>query len=124
MFNKLILSTFAVSTFTVPALAGPYLNVEANQGWAGKDFQGALLETHVGYESSLGDSSSWYIQGGPAVSFPDDAEQVGAASGKVGLGVDVTENLSVYGEVSAITSEGLETEGLGVGAKTGVKYSF
>ena len=28
------------------------------------------------------------------------------------------------GEVSAITSEGLEIEGLGVGAKTGVKYKF
>ena len=117
----LIISTLA---FAAPAAAGVYVNVEANQGWSGEDYQGALLETHVGYENSLGDSASWYIQGGPAVSFPDDAEQVGAASGKVGLGVDVTKRLSVYGEVSAITSEGLEVEGLGVGAKTGVKYKF
>ena len=36
----------------------------------------------------------------------------------------MTKKLSVYGEVSAITSEGLEIEGLGVGAKTGVKYKF
>ena len=117
----LIISTLA---FAAPAAAGVYLNVEANQGWSGEDYQGALLETHVGYENSLGDSASWYIQGGPAVSFPDDAEQVGAASGKVGLGVDVTKKLNVYGELSAATAEGLELEGLGVGAKTGVKYKF
>jgi hypothetical protein len=122
--KTIALSTLALSSFALPAMAGAYLNIEANQGWSGEDYQGALLETHVGYENSLGDSASWYIQGGPAISFPDDAEQVGAASGKVGLGVDVTKKLSVYGEVSAITSEGLELEGLGVGAKTGVKYKF
>ena len=117
----LIISTLA---FAAPAAAGVYVNVEANQGWSGEDYQGALLETHVGYENSLGSNSSWYIQGGPAVSFPDDAEQVGAASGKVGLNVGVTKRLSAYGEVSAITSEGLEVEGLGVGTKAGFKYSF
>ena len=124
MFNKIALSTLAVSAFALPAAAGVYVNVEANSGWAGEDYAGTLLETHVGYENALGDSSSWYIQAGPAVSFPDDAEQVGAASGKVGLNVAVTKRLSAYGEVSAITPEGLELEGLGVGTKAGLKYSF
>ena len=122
--KNIALSTLALSAFAMPAMAGVYLNVEANQGWSGEDYQGTLLETHVGYENSLGDSASWYIQGGPAVSFPDDAEQVGAASGKVGLNVSVTKRLSAYGEVSAATTEGLELEGLGVGTKAGLKYSF
>ena len=117
----LIISTLA---FAAPAVAGVYVNVEANSGWAGEDYAGTLLETHVGYENALGNSSSWYIQAGPALSFPDDAEQVGAASGKVGLNVAVTKRLSAYGEVSAITPEGLELEGLGVGTKAGLKYSF
>ena len=117
----LIISTLA---FAAPAVAGVYVNVEANSGWAGEDYAGTLLETHVGYENALGNSSSWYIQAGPAISFPDDAEQVGAASGKVGLNVAVTKRLSAYGEVSAITPEGLELEGLGVGTKAGLKYSF
>jgi len=122
MKNALIaISTLA---FAAPAVAGVYVNVEANSGWAGEDYAGTLLETHVGYENALGDSSSWYIQAGPAISFPDDAEQVGAASGKVGLNVAVTKRLSAYGEVSAITPEGLELEGLGVGTKAGLKYSF
>ena len=124
MFNKIAISTLAVSTFALPAAAGVYVNVEANSGWAGEDYAGTLLETHVGYENALGDSSSWYIQAGPAISFPDNAEQVGAASGKVGLSVAVTKRLSAYGEVSAITPEGLELEGLGVGTKAGLKYSF
>ena len=124
MFNKIALTTLAVSSFAVPAIAGPYVNVEANQGWSGNDYSGALLETHVGYENSLGDSASWYIQGGPAISFPDDAEQVGAVSGKVGMGVDLTKRLSAYGEVSAMTNEGMELEGMGVGMKTGLKYKF
>ena len=122
--KNIALSTLALSSFAMPAMAGVYLNVEANQGWSGEDYQGTLLETHVGYENSLGKNASWYIQGGPAVSFPDDAEQVGAASGKVGLNVSVTKRLSAYGEVSAITPEGLELEGLGVGTKAGLKYSF
>ena len=122
--KNIALSTLALSAFAMPAMAGMYLNVEANQGWSGEDYQGTLLETHVGYENSLGENASWYIQGGPAVSFPDDAEQVGAASGKVGLSVAVTKRLSAYGEVSAITPEGLELEGLGVGTKAGLKYSF
>ena len=122
--KNIALSTLALSSFAMPAMAGVYLEVEANQKWSGQDYSGASLETHVGYENSLGDSASWYIQAGPAISFPDDAEQNGAASGKVGLGVDVTKRLSAYGEVSAITSEGLEVEGLGVGVKTGLKYKF
>ena len=122
MKNALIaISTLA---FAAPAVAGVYVNVEANSGWAGEDYAGTLLETHLGYENALGDSSSWYIQAGPAISFPDDAEQVGAASGKVGLNVAVTKRLSAYGEVSAATPEGLELEGLGVGTKAGLKYSF
>ena len=124
MFNKIALSTLSLSSFALPAAAGVYVNVEANQAWSGEDYAGTLLETHVGYENSLGKNASWYIQGGPAVSFPDDAEQVGAASGKVGLNVSVTKRLSAYGEVSAITPEGLELEGLGVGTKAGLKYSF
>jgi hypothetical protein len=124
MFNKIALSTLAVSAFALPASAGVYLEVEANQKWSGQDYSGASLETHVGYENSLGDSASWYIQGGPAISFPDDADQVGAASGKTGLKVAVTKRLEAYGEVSVATVEGLELEGLGVGTKAGLKYKF
>ena len=117
----LIISTLA---FAAPVAAGPYVNLEAKQKWSGEDYKSATLETHVGYENKLGDSASWYIQGGPQIRFPDDAEQVGAASGKTGMKFKVTKRLSAYGEVSAATKEGLELEGLGVGTKAGLKYKF
>jgi hypothetical protein len=124
MTNKLILSTLAVASFSAPAIAGPYVNLEAKQKWSGENYKSATLDTHVGYENKLGDSASWYIQGGPQVRFPDDAGQVGAASGKTGMKFKVTKRLSAYGEVSAATKEGLELEGLGVGTKAGLKYKF
>ena len=113
-----------MSCFAAPAIAGPYVNLEAKQKWSGEDYKSATLDTHVGYENKLGDSASWYIQGGPQIRFPDDAEQVGAASGKTGMKFKVTKRLSAYGEVSAATKEGLELEGLGVGTKAGLKYKF
>ena len=124
MTNKLILSTLAVASFFAPAIAGPYVNLEAKQKWSGENYKSATIDTHVGYENKLGDSASWYIQGGPQVRFPDDAGQVGAASGKTGMKFKVTKRLSAYGEVSAATKEGLELEGLGVGTKAGLKYKF
>jgi hypothetical protein len=116
-----ILSMVFVGT---PAVAGPYVNVEANQGYAGRDYTGAVVETHVGYENSLGEHASWYIQGGPHVSFPDNANTVGATSGKVGGSVNLTKRASVYGELSAATVEDIELDGLNVGVKSGFKYSF
>ena len=124
MFNKIALSTLAVSSFALPAAAGVYLNVEANQGWTGTSYNGALVETHVGYEDSIGGNAAWYIQGGPAVSFPNGEDKVGLVSGKAGIGVDLTDRLNAYGEISAATPEGFQTEGLGVGFKTGFKYKF
>ena len=122
--KNIALSTLALSAFALPALAGPYVNLEAKQKWSGENYKSATLDTHVGYENKLGDSATWYIQGGPQVRFPDDAEQVGAASGKTGMKFKVTKRLSAYGEISAATKEGMELEGLGVGTKAGLKYKF
>jgi len=118
-------SAAAVAFAPAAALAGPYVNVESNSGFVGSDYQSSTVETHLGYESALGDSSSWYIQGGPAIVIPDDADTTTELSGKVGLSVAATEQLSVYGELSAITSGEIDfDEDLSVGAKVGVKYNF
>ena len=105
------------------AQAGPYANVETNSGFSGNNYTSTLLETHLGYEGSVNDAS-WYIQGGPAVSLPDDASATGAASGKVGGSVAVTSKTDVYGEVAAATAEGIELDDLNVGVKLGMKYKF
>tara|TARA_E500000178_G_scaffold299972_1_gene307979 strand:- start:5881 stop:6264 length:384 start_codon:yes stop_codon:yes gene_type:complete len=116
----------AVAFAPAAALAGPYVNIESNSGFGGSDYDSTLLETHVGYESPLGESASWYIQGGPALSFVDGEEgSTTELSGKVGLSVAATENLSVYGEVAAITTEEINfDEDLNANIKLGVKYNF
>ena len=125
----MIKSVFAAAAASVlsagAAVAGPYVNVETNAGWAGDDYTGAVTDLHVGYEGDLGESASWYVQGGPAIVSLDGEEAETRYSGKVGLSVGVTERLSAYGELSAITADtDFSAEDLNVGGKLGVKYSF
>ena len=122
--KTLFISTASI-LFAAPVLAGPYLNVEANSSFSDKDYTGTLLETHVGYDSALGERASWYIQGGPAFGFVDGDDEVGdAASGKVGLSVDLTKRLNAYGEIAAITGEEFDFDSISTGVKAGLKYSF
>ena len=105
------------------AVAGPYVNVEANSGWSGSDYSGTTTDLHVGYEGALGESGSYYVQGGASLVSPDGGETDTVPSGKAGLGLGLTEALGAYGEVSFIGS-GDEDIDRGYGAKLGLKYSF
>jgi hypothetical protein len=127
MFKSTIATLAAAAAFAAPgaALAGPYVNIEANAGWTGDDYTGATTDAHVGYEGALGDSgASYYVQGGPAIVSVDGEELSTRFSGKAGVGVPVTDALGIYGEVSFITAEDEFLDDLGVGGKLGVKYNF
>jgi len=125
MFKSVFAATAALSMSAGAALAGPYVNIENNAGFTGSDYTGSVTETHVGFDGALGESAGWYVQGGPAFVSPDGGDTTTELSGKVGIGVDVTERLNVYGEVSAITQDEINfDEDLNVGTKVGVKFSF
>ena len=64
----------AIALAPAAALAGPYVNVEANSGWTGSDYNSTTTDLHVGYEGELGESASYYVQGGASVVSPDGAE--------------------------------------------------
>ena len=122
---KALLLAGAASFLAAPAFAGPYVNIENNAGFTGSDFEGSVTETHVGYESALGESSAWYIQAGPALVSPDGEDLTTELSGKVGIGADVTENVNVYAEIAAQTSDEINFDSdLNIGTKLGIKYSF
>jgi len=106
------------------AVAGPYVNVETNAGYTGNDFNGSVTDLHVGYEGELGEDAAWYVQGGPAIVAVDGEENETELSGKAGLGLDVTEQLNIYGEVSFLTANQDFGDDLGLGVKAGVKYNF
>ena len=125
MIKSVFAATAALSMSAGAALAGPYVNVEANAGWTGDDYTGATTDIHVGYEGAIGESgASFYVQGGPAIVAADGAENSTRFSGKAGIGIPVTDAFSAYGELSFITAEDEFMDDLGVGGKLGVKYNF
>ncbi len=121
MIKSVFAATAALSMSAGAALAGPYVNVEANAGWTGDDYTGATTDIHVGYEGEIG-AASYYVQAGPAIVAVDGEETDTQFSGKVGLGVPVSDALSAYGEVSFLTAE--DEDDFGVGGKLGLKYNF
>ena len=123
MIKSVFAATAALSMSAGAAFAGPYVNVETNAGWTGADYTGAATDLHVGYEGALGESASWYVQGGATYVSPDGADADTVPSGKAGISVAATESLGVYGEVSFVGS-GDEDIDRGYGGKLGVKYNF
>ena len=123
MIKSVFAATAALSMSAGAALAGPYVNVETNAGWTGADYTGAGTDLHVGYEGALGESGSYYIQGGATVLTPDGGDADTVPSGKAGLGLALTDALGAYGEVSFVGS-GDSNVDRGYGAKLGLKYSF
>ena len=125
MIKSVFAATAALSMSAGAAFAGPYVEVENNAGFTGSDFEGSVTETHVGYEADLGESAGWYIQGGPAFVSPDGGETTTELSGKVGIGADVSENIGVYAEIAARTSDEINfDEDLNIGTKVGIRYTF
>jgi len=104
------------------AIAGPYVNIEANSGFYGADYLGTATDFHVGIEGPLGESASWYLQGGPAILSPDGGEAETIITAKGGGSVDLTEKLSVYGEISF--ASGVDDPKNSYGTKVGAKYKF
>jgi len=101
MIKTAIATLAATAAIVAPsaALAGPYVNVETNAGWTGADYSGAATDFHVGYEGALGESASYYVQGGATLVSPDGAENDTVPSGKAGVGVSLSDALGAYGEV-------------------------
>ena len=125
MIKTAFAASAAAVAFAAPgaALAGPYLNVEANSGFTGSDYTGTTTDLHVGYEDALGESASYYVQVGASVVSPDGGSADTVPSGKAGLGVALTDSLGAYGEVSFIGSGDADVD-RGYGTKIGLKYSF
>ena len=123
IIKSVFAATAALSVSAGAALAGPYVNVEANSGWTGSDYSGTTTDLHLGYEGALGESGSYYVQGGASLVSPDNGETDTVPSGKAGLGLALTDALGAYGEVSFVGS-GDEDLDRGYGAKLGVKYNF
>ena len=129
MSIKSTLAAAAAAPFLLSsaAFAGPYVNVEANASYPDGDYTGATTDVAVGFEGSTSEGKiAYYIQGGPAfvhTETTDDTET--EFSGKAGASVAVNEDLSIYGELSGISSEDSTGDDIvNFGGKIGAKFVF
>ena len=124
MIKTAFAAAAAAVAFAAPgaALAGPYVNVEANSGFTGSDYTGTTTDAHVGYSGSAG-LVDWYAQVGASYVNPDGGTPDTVPSGKAGASIAATESLSVYGEVSFLGS-GDDDIDRGYGTKIGATWSF
>ena len=123
MIKSTLAALAAAPLFAGAAMAGPYVNVEANSGFTGSNYTGTAIDTHLGYEGALGESASWYVQGGATIIAPDAGASDTVPSGKAGLSAGLTEQLSAYGEVSFLGS-GVAGVDRSYGTKAGLKFAF
>jgi len=123
--KALFISTAAVM-MAAPAIAGPvYYNPEVKSSFKGYDYGKTVFYNDIGFQNKFKNGGSFYLQGGPAVVLPDGGDQTTEFHAKTGLKFNVTENLSGYGEISALTSDEINLkEPLSVGTKVGFKYFF
>ena len=109
------------------AFAGPYVNLESNASYPDGDYTGATTDLAIGFEGSTSEGKvAYYIQGGPAFVHSESADDTETEfSGKVGASVAVSDDLSVYGEVSGISNEDSTGDDIvDFGGKLGAKFLF
>ena len=124
MIKSVIAGAAAAVAFAAPgaALAGPYVNVEANSSFTGSDYTGTTTDAHIGYAGEAG-AVSYGAQIGPSFVTLDGGESDTVLSGKVYGSVDATGALSVYGEVSF--AGGVDgADNVDYGTKVGATWSF
>ena len=119
MLKKVLTLSAASVALSVPAYAGVYFNTEFNQASVGSDWNGNTIELHIGYEDSIGEHGSYYIQGGPNFINPAIGDSDTKVSAKAGGGYDLSDKLNAYGEFAILTGD-KTTKGI----KAGLKYSF
>ena len=118
MLKKVLTLSAASVALSVPAYAGFYLNPEFNQTDLGGEFVGNVIDLHIGYENSVGENGSFYLQGGPSfINGTVDSDT--RLSAKAGGGYDLSDKLNAYGEFAVVTDD-VNT----YGTKLGLKYSF
>ena len=129
MSIKSTIAALAASPFLFAgaAFAVPYLNLESNRTYPDGDYTGATTDLAIGFEGSTSEGKvAYYIQGGPAFVHSESADDTETEfSGKVGASIGVSDDLSVYAEVSGISNEDASGDGIvDFGGKLGAKFLF
>ena len=108
--------------FTGAAIAGPYVNIEANGSYPDGAYSSGNIEFQVGYEATTTNGISWYASVGPTVQHTETADEFGDVEIAAYLGGSkgITDKVGVYGEVYGATNN----DDLDLSGKAGLRYTF
>jgi len=108
--------------FTGAAIAGPYVNIEANGSYPDGAYSSGNIEFQVGYEATTTNGISWYASVGPTVQHTETADEFGDVEIAAYLGGSkgITDNVGVYGEIYGATNN----DDLDLSGKAGLRYTF
>ena len=123
MINKSVLAALAAAPlFSSAAMAGPYVNVEANGSYPDGTYSSGNLELQIVYEGTTEGGLSWYVSGGPTVKHTETSDEFGDVelAGFIGGSKGITEKVSAYGELYGATNN----DDFDVSGKVGARYKF
>ncbi len=108
--------------FTGAAIAGPYVNIEANGSYPDGAYSSGNIEFQVGYEGTTTNGISWYASVGPTVQHTETADEFGDVEIAAYLGGSkgITDKVGVYGEIYGATNN----DDLDLSGKAGLRYTF
>ena len=123
MIKSVFAATAALSMSAGAALAGPYVNVEANASWAGDDYTGATTDFHIRLTKVLSEKPVL------PTTFRVDQQSLLLMVQKTALAFLVKQALAfpyLMLLVSMVNSSAEDEtfDDLGVGGKLGVKWNF
>jgi len=70
---KSLLAVAAVSAFSAPVLAGPYVGIDTKTKWKGSDYDSTEFEASIGYSGKVG-TTKYFVEGGPVTTVEDGKE--------------------------------------------------
>ena len=117
---KTIIAVAAVSAFSAPVLAGPYVGVDTKSKWTGSDYSSTEFEASIGYEGKVG-TTKYFVEGGPVTEVKDGGEEETEYFLASGIGFPLTDSIGAKASIKYESNEGGDNK---YEFKTGLKYKF
>ena len=117
---KSLLAVAAVSAFSAPVLAGPYVGIETKSKWTGSDYSSTEFTGKIGYEGTVG-TSKFFVEGGPVTTVADGGDSETEFFIASGVGFPITDSVGAKASIKYESNDGGDNK---YEFKTGVKYKF
>ena len=117
---KSLLAVAAVSAFSAPVLAGPYVGIDTKTKFTGSDYSSTEFTGKIGYEGKVG-TTKYFVEGGPITTAPDSGEADTEIFIATGVGFPITDSVGAKASIKYESNEGGDNK---YEFKTGLKYKF